>query len=377
MTSSLRRAGAAAWAAGAVLVLSACAGGPDKPRPKPLPVLTSASVADAAWNQRIGPVRFPLTVAVTPGAFTVASSDGIVVSLESAGGRERWRANLAAPIGAGVGSDGQLAAVVMQSGDLVVLRDGKVLFRKALGTRVVTAPLVAGERVFVLGVDRTVQAFDALDGRRLWRLQRPGDPLALAQVGVLSAFRNTLIVGQGPRLAGVDPLTGAVQWESAVGTPRGANEVERLADLIGPPARVGSLMCARAFQVAVGCVDAERGGLTWSRPVGGNDAIAADANFVYGADGTDRLSAWRSDTGNVAWTSDVLMHRGLGAPAVQADSVVYADASGMLHWLRRQDGQALQRLATDGSPPAAPPAVAGPTLLLVTRAGGLHAFRAR
>jgi outer membrane protein assembly factor BamB len=39
-----------------------------------------------------------------------------------------------------------------------------------------TAPLVAGERVFVMGVDRVVHAFDATDGKKLWVLQRPGMP---------------------------------------------------------------------------------------------------------------------------------------------------------------------------------------------------------
>jgi outer membrane protein assembly factor BamB len=42
---------------------------------------------------------------------------------------------------------------------------------------VVTAPLVAGERVFVVGVDRSVQAFDAATGRLLWVMRRPGDAL--------------------------------------------------------------------------------------------------------------------------------------------------------------------------------------------------------
>ena len=62
--------------------------------------------------------------------------------------------------------------------------------------------------------------------------RRPGDPLTLAQGGVIAAFKDTLLVGQGPRLAGLDPNDGDVRWEVAVGTPRGTNEVERLADLV-------------------------------------------------------------------------------------------------------------------------------------------------
>ena len=359
------------------LLAAGCAGGPDKPKPKPLESLTPQEVAVPAWNQRVPAIQFPLVVSVAGGVFTVGASDGTVAALDVATGRDVWRTNVGAALSAGVGSDGRYAAVVTQTGDLVTLEGGQVKWRKPVGTRVATAPLVAGERVFVLGIDRTVQAFDAIDGRKLWALQRPGDPLTLAQAGVLSAFKNTLIVGQGPRLAGVDPLTGTVRWEVPIGSPRGANEVERLADLVGPAARIGNLLCARAFQAAVGCVSGDRGTLTWTRNVGGTDAVGGDAEFVFGADASDRMTAWRTDTGEAAWSSDALLYRGLSAPAVLGGSVVWGDAEGTVHWLTRDKGVAQLRLSTDGSAVVAPPAVSGQTVLVVTRSGGLFAFRLR
>ena len=45
---------------------------------------------------------------------------------------------------------------------------------------IVAAPFVAGERVFALTLDRQVLAYDALDGRKIWELKRPGEPLTLA-----------------------------------------------------------------------------------------------------------------------------------------------------------------------------------------------------
>lgn len=358
------------------LVLAGCASGPDKPKPKPLEPLTPQNVARQVWTQRIAGVQFPLTVAVAGGAFTVGANDGTVLALEAGTGRELWRANVGSPLGAGVGSDGRFAAVVTRAGELVTLETGQAKWRKSIGTRVATAPLVAGERVFVLGVDRTVQAFDALDGRKLWTLQRPGDPLTLAQSGVLSAYKDTLVVGQGPRLAGVDPLAGTVRWEVPIGAPRGANEVERLADLVGPALRIGNILCARAFQATVGCVDAERSALAWTKNIGGTDALGGDREYLFGADASDRMTAWRTDSGVVAWTSEALLNRGLSAPAVQGSSVVYGDAEGIVHWLSRDKGEAQLRLPTDGSAVVAPPVVAGTTLLVVTRSGGLFAFRA-
>lgn len=359
----------------ALLALLAGCAGSSKPKPQPLEPLTPKLTTSIAWSQHIEAVPFPLAVAVTGGTFTVAGGDGTVLALDAETGREVWRASAGGKLGAGVGSDGRFAAVVTRDGELVVFEQGQVKWRKPLGTRVSTAPLVAGERVFVLGVDRAVQAFDALDGRKLWALQRPGDPLTLAQSGVLSAFKNTLVVGQGPRMAGVDPLQGTVKWDVPVGSPRGANEIERLADLVGPSLRVGEMICARSFQAAVGCVNAERGASIWSKNVGGTDAIAGDAEFVFAGDASDRISAWKTASGDVAWTTDKLLYRTLSAPLSFGKSVVFGDEDGTVHWLARETGEAQLRLTTDGGAIAVQPVASGNTMLVVTRKGGLFAFR--
>ena len=359
----------------AAAVLVGCAA--SKPKPLPLEPLIPKIAGAVVWNKRIEKVEFPLTVAVNRGTFTLAGGDGTVLGLDADTGREIWRGSAGAKLGAGVGvaSDGRFAAVVTRDGELVTFEQGQVKWRKGLGTRVATAPLIAGERVFVLGVDRGVQAFDAIDGRKLWALQRTGDPLTLSQTGVLVAFKDTLVVGQGPRLAGLDPLRGTVRWEVPVGSPRGANEIERLADLVGPAIRVGDVLCARSFQAAVGCVNAERATLIWSKNIGGVDGVAGDADFVFAADASDRLTAWKAGSGDVAWSSDKLQYRGLGAPLSVGKTVVFGDADGMVHWLSRETGEPQLRLTTDGSPIVGAPVVSGSTMLVVTRNGGLFAFR--
>ena len=347
----------------------------ERPKPKPLEAIVSPINVKQVWNQGVGTVRFPMTMAVNGGIVTVASSDGTVTAVEVESGKTLWRAGVGNSLSAGVGSDGKTAAVVTREGELVALEGGQVKWRKTLGSRVSSAPLVAGGRIFVLGVDRAVQAFDAQDGTRIWQLQRAGDPLTLAYSGVIAAFKNTLVVGQGPRLVGVDPISSSVKWDVPIGSPRGANEVERLADLIGPALRIGDLFCARSFQAAVGCVDAERGRIVWTKTIGGNDAIGGDSELVFGADASDRLTAWKTASGDVAWSSEALLNRGLGAPAAIGTSVVFGDREGTLHWLSRAKGEAQLRLSTDGSEIAVPPVVVGGILVVVTRSGGMFAFR--
>jgi len=374
------RAALALTAALAVGLLAGCSVfnsifGAEKPKPKELEPIVAPITVRPAWNQRIGAVQFPLTVAVNGNVLTLASSDGSVTAVEADSSRAVWRADVGAKISAGVGSDGTLAAVVTRDGELVVLEGGRVKWKKVVGVRVATAPLVAGGRVFVLGVDRTIHAFDASDGIKLWQVQRPGDALTLSQTGVIVPFKNTLVVGQGPRMAGFDPVSSSLRWEAPLGSPRGANEVERLADLIGPVVRSGDLICARSFQAAVGCVDAQLGNVAWTKNVGGTDAISGDAELLFGADASDRINAWRTATGDVAWTSESLMFRGLGAPAAVGQSVVFGDSSGTLHWFSRAKGESQARVPTDGSAIATPLVSIGGLLVVVTRDGGVFAFR--
>ncbi|WP_332813781.1 outer membrane protein assembly factor BamB [Ramlibacter sp.] len=367
-------------AAAVVVALTGCSmlpflgGGAEKPQPAELQANPATLGIRAAWTNRIGPVSFPLEVHVTGQQLALASSDGTVALLDAATGRDLWRASVGATIAAGVGSDGSTLAVVTSGNELVALSGGRVLWREKLPAQAYTAPLVAGKRVFVLAADRSVSAFDGATGRRLWSQSRPGEPLVLRQAGVLLAVGDTLVAGQGGRLAGLNPLNGSVRWEAPIATPRGTNDVERLVDLVGPVSRVGPSVCTRAYQAAVGCVDTARGTLAWTRPARGTEGVGGDERIVVGTESDDRVVAWRRDSGERAWVHDRLLHRALSAPLVVGSSVAVADGTGWLHVLSREDGSLRNRVATDGSASAAAPVVAGTTLVVVTRNGGVHAF---
>ena len=349
--------------------------GDDKTKPAPLETLSGPATGRVAWSAKGDSINFPLSIATPADRFVVASSDGTVRALAAADGRELWRGDAGAKLVAGIGSDGRFAAVVSRDNELVVLDAGKVVWRKALPTPVVAAPLVAGERVFALTLDRQVLAFDALDGRKIWELKRPGEPLTLAKAGVLTSYKDTLIVGQGSRLAGVDPLKGQLRWEASVATPRGTNEVERLADLVGPAVRQGEVICARAFQSSVGCVNAERGSALWNRVVGGTNGVGADDQVVVAGDASSRLSAWKLANGDLAWSGDQLQHRKLSEPVLLNKQVLIGDYEGYVHLLDRDTGKTRSRLATDGSQVVAV-ALLNDTALVATKSGGLFAIQA-
>jgi outer membrane protein assembly factor BamB len=349
-------------------------GGSEKPKPAELPPNAALIAVRPAWTARVGEVNPPLSINVNGGSVAVASSDGTVAVIDATTGRELWRAGAGGPLAAGVGSDGKLVAVVSSANELVALSGGKEAWRQKMPAVSYTAPFVAGGRVFTLTADRAVTAFDGQSGRKLWTQQRAGEPLVLRHSGVMLAVGDTLVVGLSGRLVGLNPLNGSVRWEAPLATPRGINDVERLVDLVGGVSRVGETVCARAFQASVGCVNATRGTVLWTKPANGAEGLTGDDGLVFGTEADGKVLAWRRDSGERVWTNDRLLHRGLTAPLALGRSVVVGDSTGLVHLLSREDGSLLNRLSTDGSAVAAAPVAAGNTLVVVTHSGGVYGF---
>jgi outer membrane assembly lipoprotein YfgL len=357
-----------------VVLLAACAGS-DRPKPQPLAANVPLLAVRTAWTASVGAVDFPLDVRVVAGRAYFASAAGNVVALDAQTGAEVWRNQLDTHLSAGVGSDGRFTAVVGRNNELVVLDAGKVAWRQRLKVLTLTAPLVAGGRVFTLSTDRTVSAFDAASGQRLWQQQRSTEALVLGQSGLFTAVDDTLVVGYGGRVAGLNPLTGAGRWEVAVVSPRGTNEVERLVDVVAGFSREGSQLCVRAFQYAVSCLDAATGRTVWSKAANGSTGVAGDAAQVYGAESDGNLSAWSRKDGEKLWTLDRYRFRTLTAPLVAGRSLIFGDDAGNLHVLSKTDGAPMNRIMTDDSGLFVAPVLAGKTLLVVSRRGTVYALR--
>ncbi|AVP59010.1 outer membrane protein assembly factor BamB [Pulveribacter suum] len=366
------------------LVLAGCSSlsnmmpwsGPARPKPAELGPNVPVLGVRQAWTAQIGDTQgLALDVRVVGHTVVLASASGEVAAIDARTGGDVWRTRLGIPLASGVGSDGRWAAVGSRTSEIIALEGGREIWRKHLPAPAYTAPLVAGERIFVLGADRSVSAFDAASGRLLWRQQRPGEPLILRQGGVLMAVDDTLVAGLSGRLVGFNPDNGSVRWEAPLASPRGTNDVERLVEIVGRTSRVGGSLCARAYQASVGCIDTARGSVAWTQAASGGEGIDGDEQMLFGTEGNGTVLAWSRADGSRAWSSNRLQWRKLTAPLLLGRSVVVGDEAGLVHLLSREDASPLNRLATDGSPIAAAPVAAAYTLVVVTRKGGVYGFR--
>ena len=357
------------------IVLASC--GASKPKPAQIPAIKADKPIQALWQFKLGgEVSFVQSLQTVQERMVITSDDGKIAVVNVRNGQAVWRHELKTALNTGAGFDGEHVAVVTLNNELVMLQDGKVLWRNRLTSQSYTHPLVAGERVFMMMADRSVLAFDLATGVRLWMQQRPGEPLVLKQNGVLMAFQNTLLVGLGGRLTAIDPDNGQFKWDVPIANPRGINDLERLVDLVAKPTRVANSVCVRAFQSQVGCVDALRGSVLWTRSSVGSQGLDGDAKTLIGTESNGMVQAWSRTTGDRLWDSDRLKYRELTGPLFTSKGVVIGDSGGWLYLLSSADGSLINRVQTSSDGFASTPtALADGGFVVLTRDGLLQAYQ--
>ncbi len=358
---------------GVCLLVAACSG-PSRPKPADIPAVQVLQDIRLKWTADVGAIDYPMVLNVQSNRVAFANAKGQVSLLDAQTGKDLWRVALNTAVSAGVGTDGQQVALVTRDNQLVALKDGQVMWRQTLPAQSFTAPLVAGARVFVLTADRVVMAFDGASGRPLWTQQRTGEPLVLKQAGVLMAFKNTLLVGLSGRLVALNPDTGVVRWENAVATPRGINDMERLVDMVAPATRAGDVVCVRAFQSQVGCVNAEKGQLIWNRSAPGERGISGNDTLMVSNLSNGVVQAWNRANGDRLWETERLKYRVLSAPLVTPRGILVADNGGFLYLLSLADGALLNRVKLAGDELAAAPLAADKLVVTVTKEGRVSGY---
>jgi outer membrane protein assembly factor BamB len=366
---------------GTAALLSGCSlfSSDSKVKPAELTQFTASAELAELWHGSVGKAGdFVFTPAVVDDSVFVASRDGTLVRYDK--GREVWRISIDEKLSGGVGSDGQLVAVGTPKGEVLSFdaETGKPLWKTRVSSEVLAAPAVGEGLVVVRSGDSRIAGLDAKDGKRRWVFQRATPTLSLrTHVGVL--LGQTVVVAgfPGGKLFAINNQTGAPIWEVAVALPKGATELERVADLSSSPVVQGRDICAASFQGRVACFDITTGNLIWSRDISSSAGIDMDDKRVYVSDDKGTLHAFARDSGASVWKQDKLFMRVLTRPVVVGRRVAVADFEGVVHLLDVDTGAFVARVKTDGSAIRAEPQRFGDGFVVQTRDGGVFALRPR
>ncbi len=347
-----------------------------KIKPAELVPLQSSADVQVRWQSNIGETDdFVLTPAVVGESVYVAGRDGSLARLDN--GRQTWRIAAGEKLAGGVGADRRLVVVGTEKGQVMAFdaESGKPRWTARVSSEVLAAPVVGENLVAVRSVDARIVGLDVADGKRRWAYQRVTPALTLrSNVGMLMVDNMVLAGFPGGKLVAINGKNGAATWEATVAVPKGATELERVADITSLPVADEREVCAAAYQGRVACFELSTGTQVWARDISSSAGLDMDKTRVYVSDDKGAIQAFARDGGASLWKQDKLANRGLSRPIVLDRRVAVADFQGFVHFLNVEDGAFVARAATDGSAIRAEPQRLAGGLVVQTRKGGVVAL---
>lgn len=357
--------------------LSACGvfGGSSKVKLAELPGLSSNRLG-VVWRSAVNGAGFGFQPNFADKSLWLAGKDGGITRLEASTGKVQWAIKASTPLIAGVGTDGEISVVASRDGRLLAFDgEGKSKWTHALGTEANAIPMVAVGIVIARTSDNKTIGIDSETGRRRWTFSRQNAPVVIRQTSAVAIDGGSTFVGlPGGRLVALSLQNGSVRWEAAVSNPRGATEIERIADVLGSPLISGRDICAASFQGRVSCFEVASGRPLWSREWSAVGGVELDNRNVYACDARGFITCLsRAERGNPLWTQELLKGRELTAPILIGSTLIIGDQSGLIHAFNAADGAAIGRLTTDGSAIVSAGINANGMAVFQTSAGAVYA----
>lgn len=262
---------------------------------------------DVVWEASVGDRQtargaydtYGSAPAVLGGRIVVGSGDGTVRALDPATGDELWSHRTAGVVRSTAGGGATIVAIGSNDGSVYALdpASGEELWRYSLGNVVASSPAVAGDVVVVGSRGTAYVGLDAASGALLWSHElspswAESSPVPLGGLVVVGSSSAGTVTA-------LDPATGEVAWETAVG------------------------------------------GWPWARPtVGSGDVFVATAVIGGAAPGTG-LVAIDGETGEVLWSArmgaalewapDGAAVGAMASPAIAPGLVIVAGLDGILY----------------------------------------------
>jgi outer membrane protein assembly factor BamB len=301
--------------------------------------------------------------AIAGGAVFVATTKGVVASLDLATGKERWRREPQPKAGAlfGPAVAGGLVVVSDNAGTVEALdaATGQPRWRVAdLGT-LVRAPN-AGAGVVVLGTDeQKVICLELASGKQRWVWTAEGDKAYIRSTPCLTA--------EVALVAGCDGAVHALRLSD--GTERELVRAQHFGSSPAVHAGVVYIGSVEGEAIAVGLADGKE---RWRAPtelskITADPAVSAAVAVLVGERGAVALDP---ATGAVRWRLEAAE----GNPAIAGDRVFLAAEGGVLQAYDLATGKPGWRWRAGAS--ITSPAIAGGHLVIGTGDGAVHAFAA-
>ncbi|WP_018983039.1 outer membrane protein assembly factor BamB [Salinimonas chungwhensis] len=277
--------------------------------------------------------------------FAAYDSDGMLSSLT-----QLWESGKSARI-AGLTLDDNMLYVGTENGSVLALNnnDGSLAWSTSVPGEILAPPAVAEGLLVVNTGAGSLFALDTETGEQLWLNEGDVPPLSLRGISAPVAANGGTLVGTPTGKIQVNILeSGMVAWETAITTPSGATELERIVDVDVTPLLYGGIVYAISYNGSLAAVELRSGRVIWKREYGAYRDLSMDGNELFLVDKNSTVYGLDRRNGVELWSQSSLKRRNLTEAQPVGNHLVVGDNWGYLHWLEKDSGAIVARYNLGG-----------------------------
>lgn len=369
----------------ALLVLAGCSKDKDVEPPAVLVKFPVTLPVKKLWGDNVGGgkkqrvLRLGLGPSLDNGLVFAASHKGEVIALVVDTGKEAWLKKLKAPLSAGPAAGFGLVVVGSSKGAVIALdaATGNERWRAKVNSELLSAPAIGDKVVVLRAVDGRLHGLDAGTGKELWQVEQQVPRLSLRGTATPIVAKELAISGfDNGKVMAVNLNNGDTVWDTALASPHGRTELDRLVDIDSAVRVVGDNVFAAGYQGRTAMLALESGQIWWAHDMSSYRGLVVDDENLYVTQSDGTVIAMRQRDGSELWRNDKLLRRGLSTPVETTTAVVIADYQGYVHWLDKKTGQLVAREHVAKERVGNPPVATGDTVVVMTDGGKMAAYRA-
>ena len=369
----------------ALLIAAGCSKDKDVEPPAVLTKFPGTLPVKKLWGDNVGggkkqqKLRLGLGPALDNGVVFAASHKGEVLAVVVDTGKQLWIKKLKLPLSAGPAAGSGVVVVGSSKGAVVALEaaTGKERWRAQVNSELLSAPAISEKVVVLRSVDGKLHGLDSGTGKELWQVEQQVPRLSLRGTATPVIANELAISGfDNGKVMAVNLSTGDTVWDTALATPHGRTELDRLVDIDSAVRVVGDNVFAAGFQGRTAMLALDSGQIWWGHDMSSYRGLAADAENLYVTQSDGTVIAMRERDGSEIWRNDRLKRRGLSTPVETSTAVVVADYQGYLHWLDKDTGTLIAREQVSKFRVGNQPVAMNDTVVVLDDGGKMAAFRA-
>jgi outer membrane protein assembly factor BamB len=369
----------------ALLIAAGCSKDKDVEPPAALLKFAGTLPIKKLWGDNVGggkkqvKLRLGLGPAVADGVVFAASHKGEVLAVTLDTGKQVWVKKLKLPLSAGPAAGSGMVILGSSKGTVIALDavNGRERWRVRVNSELLSAPAISEKVVVLRSVDGRLHGLDSASGKELWQVEQQVPRLSLRGTATPIIAKELAISGfDNGKVMAVSLTTGDTVWDTALASPHGRTELDRLVDIDSAVRVVGDDVFAAGFQGRTAMMALDSGQIWWAHDMSSYRGLSADGENLFVTQSDGAVVALHDRDGSELWRNEDIKRRGLSAPVETSTAVAVADYQGYVHWLDKKTGYLVARVRVSKSRVSNPPVAVDDTVVVMDDDGKMAAFRA-